>query len=79
MCLLYVGDNVPRAPHARGHMHVPFYEGTCQNLLGATGETLEQLQSGIMMASDDRIDSNFWRARGVAEAIPMRSNVRVSE
>ena len=24
---------MPRAPRARGHLHVPFYEGTCQNLL----------------------------------------------
>ena len=38
------------------HVHVPFYEGTCQNLLKATGGTLEQLQSGITMASDYRID-----------------------
>ena len=45
------------------HVHVPFYEGMCQNLLIATGGTLEQLQSGITMASDDRIDSNFQRAR----------------
>ena len=29
VCLLYVGDNMLRAPHARGHVHVPFYEGTC--------------------------------------------------
>ena len=29
VCLLYVVDNVPHAPHARGHVHVPFYEGTC--------------------------------------------------
>ena len=24
MCLLYVGDNMPRASRARGHVHVPF-------------------------------------------------------
>ena len=29
VCLLYVGVNMPRAPRARGHVHVPFYEGTC--------------------------------------------------
>ena len=29
VCLLYVGDNMPRAPRARGHVHMPFYEGTC--------------------------------------------------
>ena len=50
-------DTMSRAPCARGHVHVPFYEGTCQNLLRVTGGTLEQLQSRIMMASDDRIDS----------------------
>ncbi len=60
VCLVYVVDTMPRAPHARGHMHVPFYEGMCQNLLRATGETLKQLQSGITVASDDRIDSNFF-------------------
>ena len=41
VCLLYVDDNIPRAPRARGYVHVPFYEGTCQNWLSATGETLE--------------------------------------
>ena len=29
VCLLYVGVNMPRVPRARGHVHVPFYEGTC--------------------------------------------------
>ncbi len=28
MCLLYVVDTVPRAPHTHGHVHMPFYEGT---------------------------------------------------
>ena len=60
MCLLYVVDTMP---HARGHVHLLFYEGMYQNLLRATGVTLEQLQSGIMMTSDDRIDSNFQRVR----------------
>ena len=59
VCLLYVGDTMPRVPRARGHVHVPFYEGTSQNLLRETGVTLEQLQSGITMVSDDRIDSIF--------------------
>ncbi len=44
---------------ARGHVHMPFYEGMYQNLLRATGGTLEQLQSVITMASDNRIDSIF--------------------
>ena len=29
VCLLYMVNNVPHAPCARGHVHVPFYEGTC--------------------------------------------------
>ena len=28
VCLLYMVDNVPCA---RGHVHVPFYEGMCPN------------------------------------------------
>ena len=41
VCLLYVSDNMSRAPRARGHVHVPFYEGTCQNLFSVTGGSLE--------------------------------------
>ena len=53
-------DNVSHALCACGHVHVTFYEGTWQNLLRATGETLEQLHSGITMASDYRINSIFF-------------------
>ena len=60
VCLLYVGDNMPRAPHARGHVHVPFFEGTCQNLIWGTLATLEQLQSQITMVTELRIGSNFF-------------------
>ena len=60
VCLLYVGDNMPRAPRARGHVHVPFFEGTCQNLIWGTLATLEQLQSQITMVTELRIGSNFF-------------------
>ena len=60
VCLLYVGDNIPRAPRARGCPHVPFYEGTCQNLIWGTLATLEQLQSQITMVTELRIGSNFF-------------------
>ncbi len=58
--LLYVVDTVPRAPRVRGHVHVPFYEGTCQNLLLGTLLTLEQLQNQITMGSELRIGSIFF-------------------
>ena len=49
MCLLYVGVNMLRAPHARGHVHMPFYEGTWpkkskkSNLLGGHEEDIIEL------------------------------------
>ena len=51
-------------------MHVPFYEGTCQNLLLGTLPTLEQLQSQITMGSDYRIDSNFVCLLYVVDNVP---------
>ncbi len=52
VCLLYVVDNMP---HACGYVHVPFYEGTSQNLLWGTLANLEQLQSQITMDSELKI------------------------
>ncbi len=43
------------APRAREHVHMPFYEATCQNLLLGTLPTLEQIQSQITMVSKLRI------------------------
>ncbi len=51
---------IPCAPRARGHVHLPFYEGTCQKLLLGTLPTIEQLQSQITMGSEHQINSNFF-------------------
>ena len=60
VCLIYLGNNMPHAPRARGCPHVPFYEGMCQNLIWGTLATLEQLQSQITMVTELRIGSNFF-------------------
>ena len=69
VCLLYI-PYFPHAPTCTAcdllWRHVP------KNFLSATGGTLEQLQSGITMSSDNRIDSFLGHELRVARSLYRR-------